>query len=235
MALFIHTGYRQMIQLAQIRKRYGKKTILEEISFQAVPGEALAIVGKNGCGKSTLLQIMAGVLKADGGQLSYFGHEMEKESKAFPKLCGYVPQENPLIEELSVADNIRLWGGKKEKTTQEILSYFELEELLKVRVEKLSGGMKRRLGIACALFGQPRLLLLDEPTAALDIYYQQSIRQWMEGYRKQGGIIVMSTHDEREILWADRCLMMQEGKLRELAEEEKTMDGIRLRICEKRI
>ncbi|MBQ9989854.1 MAG: heme ABC exporter ATP-binding protein CcmA [Lachnospiraceae bacterium] len=224
-----------MVEIKQIKKRYGKKSILGDITFQVVPGEALAIVGRNGCGKTTLLQIMAGVLKADGGQLSYFGHEMTKETKAFRKLCGYVPQENPLLEELSVKDNIRLWGGVQSEAAREILAYFELEELLNTKVEKLSGGMKRRLAIACALLERPPLLLLDEPTAALDIYYQESIHRWMAEYKKQGGIIIMSTHDEHEISWADRCLFIQEGRVEELTKEEKSMERIQSRICGRRI
>lgn len=222
-----------MIQLTQIKKQYGKKKILEDITFCADPGEAVAIVGKNGCGKTTLLQIMAGVMKADGGQICYFGHELGRQTKAFRKFCGYVPQENPLMEELSVWDNIRLWGGAKNARTEEIILRFELDKLLKTSVEKLSGGMKRRLGIACALFEKPQLLLLDEPTAALDIYYQDSIRLWMEEYRSQGGIIVMTTHEEREILWTDHCLLMEEGRVSELTGEERTMENLRIRISGK--
>ncbi|MGN1314293.1 MAG: heme ABC exporter ATP-binding protein CcmA [Lachnospiraceae bacterium] len=204
-----------MIQVSQVKKNYGKKRILEEISFQVCAGEAAAIVGRNGCGKSTLLQVLAGIEKADGGSISYFTHPVSEDRRAFKRFCGYVPQENPLMEELSVRDNIRLWGGGKEPRTKEIISRFELGELLKTPVEKLSGGMKRRLAIACALFHAPPILLLDEPTAALDYYYRDSIREWMEEYRNGGGIIVMATHDEKEISWADKCLLMEKGRLKE--------------------
>lgn len=216
-----------MIQLSQIRKRYGKKKILEDISFQANPGEAVAIVGKNGCGKSTLLQIMAGILKADSGSINYFNHSARGNRKVFRQFCGYVPQENPLIEELSVEDNLRLWGGGKDSHTLELVTRFELGQMLKTPVEKLSGGMKRRLSIACALLQSPPILLLDEPTAALDIYYQNSIQHWMEEYREKKGIIVMTTHDEQEILWADRCLLLGKGRIEEVFEKENRMERIK--------
>ena len=219
-----------MIQLSQIKKQYGKRKILQDISFQAGPGEAIAIVGRNGCGKSTLLQIMAGVLKADSGSICYFEQPAHQDRRIFQRFCGYVPQENPLMEELSVNDNLKLWGGGKGSHTQEVIARFELQQMLKTPVKKLSGGMKRRLSIACALLQSPPVLLLDEPTAALDIYYQDRIRQWMEEFRNEGGIIVMSTHDEQEIRWADRCQLMQEGKLEELSGEGKRMEKIKASI-----
>lgn len=216
-----------MIEVSHIKKKYGKKQILQDISFRVECGECVAVVGRNGCGKSTLLQIMAGILKADGGSIRYFGQDTGKNKKAFRKYCGYVPQENPLMEELSVKDNLKLWGAGKNAASEKVIRQFQLEEILSVPVEKLSGGMKRRLSIACALLGWPPVLLLDEPTTALDIYYQENVRQWMGEYRKMNGIIVMTTHEEQEILMADRCLVMNDGKMLELVEDDICMQKIR--------
>ena len=91
-----------MIEVTQIRKSYGKKKVLSDITFQVKPGECVAIAGKNGCGKSTLMQIMAGILKPDGGELCYFGKKAAYKSSTFRRFCGYVPQENPLMEELTL-------------------------------------------------------------------------------------------------------------------------------------
>ena len=102
-----------MIEVSHIKKKYGKKQILTDISFQVECGECVAVVGKNGCGKSTLLQIMAGILRADGGSIRYFGQDTGKDKKAFRKYCGYVPQDNPLMEELTVKDNLKLWERGK--------------------------------------------------------------------------------------------------------------------------
>ena len=97
-----------------------------------------------------------------------------------------------------------------------IISQFELKDILSKRVSELSGGMKRRLSIACALLKWPPILLLDEPTTALDLYYKNSIGQWINEYCKMNGIVIMTTHDESEILSADRCLFMENGKIRDV-------------------
>ena len=205
-----------MIEVTQIQKSYGKKKVLSDITFQVKPGECVAIAGKNGCGKSTLMQIMAGTLKADAGKLRYFGENISYRSSAFHRLCGYVPQENPLLEELTVQDNLKLWGGSGNAYTKQLIRQFQLEDLLKTEVRKLSGGMKRRLSIASALVENPPFVLMDEPTTALDLSYKESIHQWMKTYQQKNGIILMTTHDESEIRNASRCLFMEEGKVQEL-------------------
>ncbi len=111
-----------------------------------------------------------------------------------------------------------------------LLSSFELEELLKTEVRKLSGGMKRRLSIACALAHWPPILLLDEPTTALDLYYKDNIQQWLMQYRSMNGIVLLTSHDENEILSCDRCLIMKQGKLTELTGEDLTIEEIRKEI-----
>ncbi len=216
-----------MIDISHISKKYGKKQILRDINFQVKCGECVAIIGKNGCGKSTLLQIMAGILKADEGSIHYFNQDALRNRKAFRKYCGYVPQDNPLMEELSVLDNLKLWGFKKNSLGEDVIEQFELEDLLHVPVETLSGGMKRRLSIACALLGTPPIILLDEATTALDIYYKESVQRWMKDYLKMNGIIVMTTHDENEILASDRCLVMDDGKLLELTGNNINMHKIK--------
>ena len=142
----------------------------------------------------------------------------------------YVPQEPPLIEELTVKDNLKLWGVWQSEHRELLLSSFELEELLKTEVRKLSGGMKRRLSIACALAQWPPILLLDEPTTALDLYYKDNIQQWLMQYRSMNGIVLLTSHDENEILSCDRCLIMKQGKLTELMGEDLTIEEIRKEI-----
>lgn len=216
-----------MLEVSNIKKRYGRKTVLEDVSFQANCGERVAIIGRNGCGKTTLMQILAGILKPNEGKLRYFGKNPQGKKEYFRKYCGYVPQELPLIEELSVRDNLRLWGVDRTEGSEDIIRQFELKEMMKMTVSKLSGGMKRRLSIACALAGWPPILLMDEPTTALDLYYKEKVESWMQSFSAMNGIIVMTTHDEKEILSSDRCLLMQEGHLTELSKEEQDMDRIR--------
>ena len=216
-----------MIEVSQIKKNYGKKEVLKDISFQAKCGECVAIIGSNGCGKSTLLQILAGVMKADSGTVRYFSQLVGNDRTIYQKFCGYVPQENPLIEELTVKDNLRLWNGSKAVYSEDFLRQFQLQDLLKTPVEKLSGGMKRRLSIACAFLNHPPILLLDEPTTALDLYYKGEIQKWLSTFRQLNGIVVMTTHDESEIMAADRCLLMKEGMLKELDKETLSINTIK--------
>lgn len=216
-----------MLEVSNIKKSYGRKNVLEQVSFHAGCGECVAIVGRNGCGKTTLMQILAGVIRPDKGELRYFGKNPLSKKNYFHKLCGYVPQELPLMEELSVKDNLRLWGVSKKKEDQELIHEFQLEELMRVTVAKLSGGMKRRLSIACALAEWPPILLMDEPSTALDLYSKEQIGSWIKKYCEMDGIVVMATHDEREILSCGRCLLMKEGRLRELPKEEMDIGHIK--------
>lgn len=215
-----------MIEVKHISKHYGKKQILNDLSFQVEKGERVVIVGKNGSGKTTLLRIMSGLIKPDMGEIIYCGKTTKGNSKLFRKHCGYVPQENPLMEELSVKDNLRLWSNDKENC-QNIIERFQLQDILKMQVMKLSGGMKRRLSIACALLNKPEILILDEPTTALDLFYKDDILMWLKAYQNDGGVVLMTSHDETEILSADRCLVLSAGQLLEFKKDEISIEKIK--------
>ena len=219
-----------MLEVKSISKKYGKNQILNKVSFTLSPGECVCIVGRNGCGKTTLMQILSGAMKADAGSVRFFGKDPKKNRGLYSKFCGYVPQESPLLPELSVIDNLKLWEVDKCPNYDYILETFELKDILKKRVSTLSGGMKRRLGIACAIAKWPPILLLDEPTTALDLYYKESIEDWLSEYKKLNGIILMSTHEEKEIMFCDRCLFLKDGRLSEIPMDENTMDEIRKRL-----
>ena len=223
-----------MIEVSNISKSYGKKQVLKNVSLDARAGERIVIVGRNGCGKTTLLKILAGAMAPDGGSLNYFGEEPLKDKTVFRRSCGYVPQENPLFEELSVKDNLKFWGAGKKENLNSVIEQFQLEEMLHMKVEKLSGGMKRRLAIACAFVELPPVLLLDEPTAALDIYYKESILEWLSKYKQMNGTIIMTSHEEQEIVFADRCLLMDNGQMRELSRDpQKRLEEIKTYISKR--
>lgn len=221
-----------MVEILHLHKKYGNKVILKDISFQANCGERIGIVGKNGCGKSTLMRILSGIMKPDEGEILYFGENALRKKKTFRKFCGYVSQENPLMEELSVKDNLRLWGRADGEVIGKLTELLQLQDMMNMPVEKLSGGMKRRVSIACALMNMPPVILMDEPTTALDLYYKESIHKWMEHYQKMNGIIIMTTHDEQEIMDCDRCLVMREGEMIELSQNEKSIDVVKSYILE---
>ena len=208
-----------MIEVKDIKKSYGKKQVLSNVSFSAESGQMIALIGRNGCGKSTLLQIMAGCLKKDAGQVLYYGHDTVK-TEVFRKFTGYVPQDNPFMEQLSVKDNLKLWKKGDEKQLKKAIAQFELKDILDQPVEALSGGMKRRLAIACALMNYPPVILLDEPTTALDFAHKDKIYQMLAQHKENNGIVVVATHDEEEIKAADRVLLMKNGVLSELKKED---------------
>ena len=207
-----------MVAVSHLQKKYGKQTVLKDVSFEVHSGEWIAIAGRNGCGKSTLLQILAGILRPDGGSVQYYGKPAS--AAVIRRYVGYVPQENPLLEELSVWDNLHLWDLKKESHLEAAAQQFGLDGLYKKRVRDLSGGMKRRLSLACAWMGFPPVLLLDEPTTALDLYYKESIQHWIREFVEGNGIVIMTSHDETELKQAHRCLWMEDGQINEIGNYE---------------
>lgn len=204
------------IELTGIRKSYKNKKVLEDVSLTAKGGSCVGILGGNGCGKSTLLSVLAGVLKADGGSFLYCGKDMFKNFAGKASLLGYVPQGNPLIEELNAWDNLRMWYDKdtiRRELSDGVLAMLGLGEFLKVPVRKMSGGMKKRLSIGCAVAARPKLLLLDEPSAALDIICKEQIYQYLGKFKEEGGIILLTTHDVQELELCNQCYILKQGRL----------------------
>lgn len=218
-----------MITVADVTSAYGRKQILKGVSFTARRGECIGIVGANGCGKSTLLSVLAGTLKPGSGQVSYYGRaawsdgergRMHGNKDVIRKMTGYVPQENPLIPELSVYDNLRLWYPDKRQLRQELeqgfLSLLGIGEFSAKQVSKLSGGMKKRVSIGIAMAGMPPVLLMDEPSAALDLVCKEDIRRYLQAYLERKGTVVITTHEEGELSLCSRLYVMKDGRLEQV-------------------
>lgn len=202
-----------LLTVESIRYQYGRETVLDGVSLYACAGECVGIAGINGSGKSTLLSILAGVRRPAYGTISCDGHMLLKEKGQFAKLIGYVPQENPLLEDLSVADNLKLWSGTVPDESLEVIRTLELTPLFKRRAGKLSGGQKRRLTIACALLGGQKVLIMDEPTSALDIGQKEIIHRYIKDFTAQNGVVIMATHDIMEMDFCDRLYHLDEHVL----------------------
>lgn len=176
-----------MLEVKGISKHYKNKQILNGISFAAGPGQCVGIAGGNGCGKTTLLSILAGVNRPDRGSICFDGVEAVGNRKVFERNAAYVPQENPLIPELTARDNYRLWfkGDKAElerDLEEGVGKFLGLTEFLGTPAGKLSGGQKKRLSIASALSNQASLLIMDEPGAALDLEAKEEILTYIRNY-----------------------------------------------------
>ena len=207
----------KMIEINNLTAAYGKKQVLKGISLESERAECIGIVGPNGCGKSTFLSIMAGVLKPASGSVYYYGKDALKNPIVFRKMTGYVPQENPLIPELSVYDNLRLWYPDRTELKKELqegfLQLLGIGDFVKKPVRKLSGGMKKRVSIGIALAGMPPVLILDEPSAALDLVCKEDIKRYLQIYLEKKGTVVITTHEESELSLCDRLYVMKDGRL----------------------
>ena len=206
----------QRSELVNIRKSYGKKEVLRGVSLPLEKGCAMALVGPNGSGKSTLRRLLAGVIPSGGGQFFWQGTDLLRDRALARRAVAYVPQGTPLIDELTARDNLRLWYDRAamERSLEDgMLRQLGVGDFLKTPAGKLSGGMRKRLSIGCAMSGQPEILLLDEPTAALDLVCKQTLMDAFDLFRQQGGLILMATHDLLELGSCDRVLLLSGGTL----------------------
>lgn len=207
-----------MLEVCDLEKSYRRHQVLKKISFSVRPGACVGIVGENGCGKTTLLSILAGARKPDRGKILFDGQDAAGNPKIFSRAAAYVPQENPLIEELTVRDNLKLWyRGSKKELERDLISgsaaMLGVDQMLKKEVCTLSGGMKKRLSIACALSNHASVLILDEPGAALDLECKAVIRDYLEQYRRLGGTILLTSHEMAELSLCTELYVLRDGHM----------------------
>ncbi|KAB7707391.1 ATP-binding cassette domain-containing protein [Bacillus aerolatus] len=224
-----------MIELREAKKFYrsgGEKVpVLRGVNLQIGQGEYVAIMGKSGSGKSTLLNLLGTLDVLDGGEYELAGqavHKMGKGKRAAlrNKEIGFVFQNFQLIPNLSVYQNVLLpltygrkkWVGKKAKVLN-MLEEVGLSNKKSQKPSRLSGGEKQRVAIARALINEPSLILADEPTGSLDEGTTESVLQLIDRVHKNGATVVMITHDIEVAKRAERTLLLQNGMLREMANE----------------
>ncbi len=199
---------RPAVRAEGVSKTYGARRALQGVTFEAAPGERVAITGPNGAGKTTLLQILAGSLRPSGGSVSLGGG-----------VIGWVPQQPALYSKLSVAENLRLFArlervGDVPATVGRMLELTGLGERAREEVGRLSGGNRQRLNIAIGLLGDPAVLLLDEPSSSLDPRQRERLWAFVGGLAADGTAVVYSTHNVAEAeRYADRLLVLADGEL----------------------
>ncbi len=207
-----------ILKVENIRKSYGRHKVLKGAGFACRAGQCIGIAGVNGSGKSTLLSVIAGIQKPDEGTVTAYGVDLQKNKSYISRCIGYVPQENPLIEDLSVMDNLKLWycdspWDLKTELESGFLKKLGINEYQKKAVRKLSGGMKKRVSIAIAVHNKPGILLLDEPGASLDLLAKKIIRDYLKWYISTGGTVIIVTHDNEELDMCDALYVVSEGRL----------------------
>jgi ABC-2 type transport system ATP-binding protein len=203
-------GGQAILEVDAVRRRYGTRVALREVSFAVRPGELVALIGPNGAGKTTLLSVLAGVLRADGGSV---------RCPHGAAAIGWVPQEPAVYTKLTVAENLALWArlervGDPRETVRRMLAQTDLADRAGEQVGRLSGGNRQRVNIAVGLLSEPRVLLLDEPSAALDPIQRGRLWQFIEELAARGTSIIFSTHNVPEAeRYAGRVLVLDEGRL----------------------
>jgi lipooligosaccharide transport system ATP-binding protein len=211
---------RLAIRLQGVVKRFGAITAVDGLDLELPEGTCVGLLGPNGAGKSTTMRLLTAQAIADEGELEVLGYTLPGESKAARAECGVVPQLDNLDTTLTVEQNLVVFSflyrlGRKDRkaAVERALQIANLTERRDTKVDKLSGGMRRRLLIARALVHRPRLVLLDEPTVGLDPQVRQELWALIDRLRSEGTSILMSTHyiEEAERL-ADRVTIMSHGK-----------------------
>jgi ABC-2 type transport system ATP-binding protein len=196
-----------VLQAVDLRKSYGERVALADVSFEAGRGELVACIGPNGAGKTTLLSILADIKQPDSGSVKYSGGKV-----------GWVPQDPALYRKLSVRENLRLFArldgvGDVDGAVDRMLAQAGLEERAEEQVERLSGGNRQRVNIAIALAASPPVLLLDEPSSALDPRQRERLWTLISELARQGTTVVYATHIVSEAeRYADRVLVLADGE-----------------------
>jgi ABC-2 type transport system ATP-binding protein len=196
------------VNVRGVTKRFGERVALRDVSFEAADGELVAVIGPNGAGKTTLLSIVGGLLEADAGEVS-----------RPPREVGWVPQQAAVYSKLSVAENLRLFArlekvADPEAAVDRMLEQTGLRERARDELGTLSGGNRQRVNIAIGLLADPPVLLLDEPSSALDPRQRARLWEFILGLARSGTTVVFSTHDVGEAeRHADRVLVLADGEL----------------------
>ena len=211
----------EVLQAQGLRKAYGARTAVADVSLTVRAGEILGLLGPNGAGKSTTVGMICGLTAADAGTVTVGGATLAADEFAFKRRIGLVPQDLALFEDLPALANIELFGALYDlpkatlrKRAMEVLDMVGLVDRARDKPATFSGGMKRRLNIACALVHDPDVLLLDEPTAGVDPQSRNAIFDNLEALKRAGKAIVYTTHymEEAERL-ADRIVIIDHGKV----------------------
>lgn len=233
-----------LLEIKEITKSYGSVRALKNVSLQISEGDIYGLLGPNGAGKSTLINILSGLIKPDNGSVFLEDKTIKGNEEEYKGKIGVVPQEISLYQELSGYQNLMFWGGLYNMGTTELkervnnlLNVFHLQDKRNSKVKTYSGGMKRKINIACSILHNPTLLLLDEPTVGLDPQSRLDILDFIENLNARGVTIIYTTHymevAERlcnKIAIIDEGNILAKGDLSELRVLSGAKDSINIKL-----
>ena len=235
-----------MIQVRSVSKSFGSIDAIRDMSFSINKGEIFGILGPNGAGKSTIVNILNTLVKPDRGDVIIDGVNINDDGKTIKLIMGVVPQEIALYEELSAYENMMFWGGLYDIPKQQLktninltLEIVDLVNRKNDRIKTFSGGMKRRINIACSLLHNPKILVLDEPTVGVDPQNRNHIFEVIERLHNEGITIIYTTHymeeaerfcDKIAIIDVGRIIAL--GTLKELREISDTKDLLTIKLAD---
>ena len=207
------------IQIRQVHKRFGAVQALAGIDLEVAPGEFFGLLGPNGAGKTTLINVLAGLARADSGSVRVMGYDVVAEYRDSRRALGVVPQELVFDPFFSVRETLRIQSGyfglkHNDAWIDEVMHHLDLTGKADANMRSLSGGMKRRVLVAQALVHKPPVIVLDEPTAGVDVELRQGLWEFVRGLNRDGHTIVLTTHylEEAEALCA-RIAMLKQGRI----------------------
>ena len=212
---------RLAIEIQNLHKRFGELQAVQDISLTVKAGEILSLLGPNGAGKSTAISIISGLLKPDAGDALVMGHSIRWEPEAAKACLGVVPQDIALYPDLSARENLLFWGkmyglrgAALKGRVDEVLEIISLVDRQKGRVDKFSGGMKRRVNIAAALLHKPQVVIMDEPTVGIDPQSRRHILDNVKDLNRQGMTVLYTTHYMEEAAeLSDHIAIMDQGQV----------------------
>jgi ABC-2 type transport system ATP-binding protein len=208
------------IDVSDIRKKFGDVTALAGVTFSVAKGSLFGLIGADGAGKTTLLRILVTLLAPDAGGAAVLGKSVVTDFAAIRALVGYMPQKFSLYGDLSVGENLRFFADvfgvpptERAARTEKLLSFSRLAPFVNRRAAALSGGMKQKLALSCALIHTPRLLILDEPTTGVDPVSRKEFWDILFDLKKQGITILVSTPYMDEATLCDSLLLLHKGSV----------------------
>jgi ABC-2 type transport system ATP-binding protein len=223
------------VYACNVTKSFKDDTALNQINFTAKSGEITGVVGPDGAGKTTLIRLLTGLMNFDSGKLEVLGRKMPDKSGSFLEQIGYMPQKFGLYEDLSVLENLRLYAHLQDiqhidMRIDELLKFTKLKQFSARRVVNLSGGMKRKLSLACTLIKKPKILLLDEPSVGVDPISRQDLWEMIHLLLDDDMAVIWSTSYLNEAQMCDNVILLNEGNILYHGCPKELMDGLRGRV-----